>query len=210
MATDANHLVWIDLEMTGLEPDRHVIIEIATLITNADLEVLAEGPVLAIHQDDAALGEMDAWNQKTHGGSGLLERVAASTLDAAAAEAQTLAFVREWTPAGASPLCGNTIGQDRRFLRREMPELERHFHYRSIDVSTIKELAKRWYPPRLQAPPKQERHRALDDIRESIAELRWYREHLFIAPPAAEEPSGEATEDASDTRAGEPGGGSAG
>ncbi len=191
MPRDPNHLVWIDLEMTGLEPDRHVIIEIATLVTNADLEVLAEGPVLAIHQGDDALGEMDDWNQKTHGGSGLLERVAGSKLDAAAAEEQTIEFVRAWTPPGSSPLCGNTIGQDRRFLRREMPDLERHFHYRSIDVSTIKELAKRWYP-RLQAPPKQERHRALDDIHESIAELRWYRKHLFVAPPEPETPPEEA------------------
>ena len=192
MSPDPRHLVWIDLEMTGLEPDRHVIIEIATLVTSADLEVLAEGPVLAIHRDDATLGEMDDWNQKTHGQSGLIERVAASSLDAAAAEAETLAFVRQWTPPGSSPLCGNTIGQDRRFLRREMADLERYFHYRSIDVSTIKELAKRWYPTRLQAPAKRERHRASDDIHESITELRWYREHLFVPPPETETPESAA------------------
>lgn len=195
MTVDPNHLVWIDLEMTGLEPDRHVILEIATLVTNVDLEVLAEGPLLAIHRDDEALGEMDEWNQRTHRESGLLERVAASDLDAAAAEAQTLAFVREWTPPGASPLCGNTIGQDRRFLRREMPDLERHFHYRSIDVSTLKELVKRWYPSRLQAPPKQERHRALDDIRESIEELRWYREHVFVTPGSNDGAGGSEADD---------------
>lgn len=195
MPANPNHLVWIDLEMTGLEPDRHVIIEIATLVTSANLEVLAEGPVLAIRRGDEALAEMDEWNQKTHGGSGLLKRVAASTLDAATAEAETLAFVREWTPAGTSPLCGNTIGQDRRFLRREMATLEQHFHYRSIDVSTIKELVRRWYPSKLQAPAKRERHRALDDIRESIAELRWYREHIFVpAPDAATETAEPATE----------------
>jgi oligoribonuclease len=183
---DARNLIWMDLEMTGLVPGRDVIIEIATLVTNPDLEILAEGPALAIRRSEDELALMDEWNVETHTASGLVERIRASEVDIAAAQEQTLAFVREWTPPGTSPLCGNTIPHDRRFLRIEMPELEAHFHYRSIDVSTVKELVTRWYPRKLQAPPKQGAHQALGDIRESIEELRWYREHVFVPVPGAE------------------------
>ncbi len=180
---DARNLVWMDLEMTGLIPGRDVIIEIATLVTNPELEIIAEGPALAIKRTEAEIALMDEWNVNTHTASGLVERMRESSTDIAAAQAQTLEFVREWTPSGKSPLCGNTIPHDRRFLRVEMPELEAHFHYRSIDVSTIKELVTRWYSRKVQPPPKQGAHQALDDIRESIEELRWYREHVFVAEP---------------------------
>ena len=174
------NLVWIDLEMTGLDPARHVILEIACLVTNADLEVLEEGTVIAIQRTEAELVEMDDWNARTHTASGLLERVRGTSVVLSEAEQRVLAYVQRWVPEGASPLCGNSIHQDRRFLRREMPAFEAYLHYRNVDVSTIKEIVRRWYPTSRQAPPKQEMHSALEDVRESIAELRWYREHIFV------------------------------
>ncbi len=171
-------LVWMDLEMSGLDPDCCTILEIATIVTDAELNVVAEGPDLVIHQDDAVLEAMDEWCTKHHGSSGLTAQVQASTISLAQAEALTLEFLRAHCGAKISPLCGNTIWQDRRFLLRYMPELEAHLHYRLVDVSTLKELARRWYPT-LKAPGKSDSHRALDDIRESIAELKFYREYLF-------------------------------
>ncbi|PSJ38704.1 oligoribonuclease [Zobellella taiwanensis] len=179
MTQHADNLVWIDLEMTGLEPDEHRIIEIASIVTDKDLTVLAEGPVLAIHQSEGELAKMDEWNVRTHTGSGLVDRVRASTVTEAEAVARTLDFLRQWVPAKTSPLCGNSIGQDRRFLVRHMPELEAFFHYRSIDVSTVKELVRRWQPALLEQFSKKGSHLALDDIRESIAELQFYREKVF-------------------------------
>ena len=179
MTPDDNHLVWLDLEMTGLEPSRDQILEIATLVTDSDLNILAEGPVIAIHQPEAVLVAMDAWNQEHHGASGLLARVRASRHDLRAAEEESLAFLQAWVPAGKSPLCGNSICQDRRFLARSMPRLEAWFHYRNLDVSSLKILAQRWAPAVAEAFKKTNAHRALDDIRESIAELRHYREHLL-------------------------------
>ncbi|MEQ9876393.1 MULTISPECIES: oligoribonuclease [Pectobacterium] len=176
---DENNLIWIDLEMTGLNPDRDRIIEIATLVTDANLNVLAEGPVLAVHQSDSQLALMDDWNVRTHGASGLTDRVKASTTDERAAELETLAFLQKWVPAGKSPICGNSIGQDRRFLFRYMPELEAYFHYRYLDVSTLKELARRWKPEILTGFKKQGTHQAMDDIRESLAELAYYRENFL-------------------------------
>jgi oligoribonuclease len=177
-----DQLIWIDLEMTGLRPDRDSIIEIATVVTDRDLNVVAEGPVLAIHQSEAVLATMDDWNQRQHGGSGLLARVRASQIDAATAEQHTLAFLAAHVPSGASPMCGNSICQDRRFLARWMPALEAHFHYRNLDVSTLKELAARWYPQLAGGFSKRSAHLARADIYESIAELRHYRERLFIKP----------------------------
>ncbi len=171
-------LVWMDLEMSGLDPERCTILEIATIITDAELAVIAEGPDLVIHQDDAVLDAMDEWCTKHHGDSGLTAAVRASTVSLAQAERLTLEFVAAHCPPRASPLCGNTIWQDRRFLVRYMPTLDAHLHYRLVDVSTIKELARRWYPD-VAAPPKSDSHRALDDIRESIAELGFYRRQLF-------------------------------
>ncbi|MCW4153886.1 oligoribonuclease [Halomonas sp. 18H] len=171
----AQRLVWIDLEMTGLDPNRERIIEVATLVTDADLEVVAEGPVIAVHQPDSLLDGMDNWNQKTHASSGLIDRVRASEVDTAEAERRTLAFLREHVAAGASPMCGNSVHQDRRFLEREMPELLAFFHYRNLDVSTLKELAKRWNPGALVGFSKRNVHLAMDDIKESIAELAHYR-----------------------------------
>jgi oligoribonuclease len=179
MAQDIQNLIWLDLEMTGLNPDTDLIIEIATIVTDKDLTILAEGPVLAVHQPDSALAVMDEWNQKHHGQSGLIERVKASKIDAAEAEQMTIGFLKQWLPENTSPLCGNSIGQDRRFLYRYMPKLEMFFHYRNIDVSTIKELAARWAPEIQKGFNKQSKHQALDDIIESIEELRYYREHLF-------------------------------
>jgi len=179
MAQDPSHLIWIDLEMTGLDPDNDLIIEIATIITDKDLNILAQGPVLAVHQSDAALGAMDEWNQHHHGQSGLIERVKASTVDDAEAERQTIEFLKQWVPENTSPICGNSIGQDRRFLYRYMPKLEAYFHYRNIDVSTVKELAARWAPEVKEGFKKQSSHQALDDIIESIEELRYYREHFI-------------------------------
>ncbi|MCY1283852.1 Oligoribonuclease [compost metagenome] len=174
-----HNLIWIDLEMTGLDPDRDVIIEIATIVTDSDLKVLAEGPVIAVHQSEAALAGMDEWNTRTHGQSGLTQRVRESRLDTAAAEAQTLAFLEQWVPKGASPICGNSICQDRRFLYRHMPKLEAYFHYRYLDVSTLKILAGLWAPQVKDSFQKKGAHLALDDIRESIAELQHYREHFL-------------------------------
>ena len=188
MAQDSQHLIWIDLEMTGLNPDSDLIIEIATIITDKHLNILAEGPVFAIHQSDEALAAMDDWNQKHHGQSGLIDRVKASKIDEREAEKLTIAFLKQWVPERASPMCGNTIGQDRRFLFRYMPAVEAYFHYRSIDVSTIKELAARWAPDIQKGFNKQSKHQALDDIIESIEELRYYREHFIVCNAAAQEP----------------------
>ncbi|AXW86086.1 oligoribonuclease [Lonsdalea britannica] len=174
-----NNLIWIDLEMTGLDPERDRIIEIATLVTDAHLNILAEGPTLAVHQPDSQLALMDDWNVRTHTGSGLVDRVKASTYDENAAAQETIAFLRQWVPEGKSPICGNSVGQDRRFLFRYMPELESYFHYRYLDVSTLKELARRWKPEILTGFKKQNTHQALDDIRESVAELAYYREHFI-------------------------------
>jgi oligoribonuclease len=174
-----NRLVWIDLEMTGLDPEQERIIEMATLITDSELNLIAEGPVLAVHQSDALMGAMDEWCTRTHGKSGLTKRVKDSRISEAEAEQQTLAFLREHLGPGDSPLCGNSIGQDRRFLVKYMSRLEEFFHYRNLDVSTIKELARRWRPDVLDGVKKQGRHLALDDIRDSINELRHYREHFF-------------------------------
>lgn len=180
MNKDTN-LVWIDLEMTGLDPEKERIIEIATIVTDADLNILAEGPELVIHQPKSLLDAMDEWCVKHHGESGLTQRVLDSTVSDAEAEAQTIAFLEAWVTPGKSPLAGNTIGQDRRFLVKYMPKLEAYVHYRNLDVSTLKELAKRWKPGIVDGFKKQNSHRALDDIRESIEELRYYREH-FIQP----------------------------
>jgi len=179
MAYSAQNLVWIDLEMTGLDPQQDRIIEIATLVTDKDLNLLAEGPVMAVHQSDAVLAMMDEWNQRTHGRSGLVQRVKDSTLLEAEVSQRTIDFLRQWVPARASPICGNSICQDRRFLARWMPELERFFHYRNLDVSTVKELAARWAPDTLRKLKKDGMHQALDDIRESVAELKHYRATLF-------------------------------
>lgn len=179
MTGNENNLIWIDLEMTGLDPERDRIIEIATLVTDANLNILAEGPVIAVHQSDEQLALMDEWNVRTHTGSGLVERVKASRLDDSAAELETIAFLQQWVPAGKSPICGNSVGQDRRFLFRYMPALEAYFHYRYLDVSTLKELARRWKPEILSGFKKQGTHQALDDIRESVAELAYYREHFI-------------------------------
>jgi oligoribonuclease len=173
------NLVWMDLEMTGLDPERERIIEIATIVTTPALEIVAEGPVLAVRQDEALLAAMDAWNTKHHTASGLVDRVRREGVSEAEAEATTLAFVATHTQAGQAVLCGNTIWQDRRFIIRYMPRLEAHFHYRMIDVSSVKELARRWRPALLGGVVKQSRHLALDDIRESIAELAYYRERFF-------------------------------
>ena len=183
MTQDANNLVWIDLEMTGLDTQTDRIIEIATIVTDARLNILAEGPVLAIHQPDEVLACMDEWNTTQHTGSGLTRRVRESHLDEAQAERLTLEFLSDHVPANASPMCGNSICQDRRFLARCMPELERYFHYRNLDVSTLKELAVRWAPEVARGFVKQSTHLALDDVRDSIRELQYYREQLFNIHP---------------------------
>jgi len=174
-----NNLIWIDLEMTGLDPDTDVIIEIATLVTDANLNLLAEGPVYAIHQSDEILAGMDEWNTNQHGKSGLTQRVRESKVSLAQAEAETIAFLESWVPKGKSPICGNSICQDRRFLVRGMPQLEAYFHYRNLDVSTVKELARRWRPEVLAGVKKSGAHLAMDDIKDSIAELQHYRETFF-------------------------------
>lgn len=180
MSANEQNLIWIDLEMTGLVPERDVIIEIATIVTDAHLNILAEGPVFAIFQPQSVLDAMDEWNTRQHGQSGLTARVQSSQISAAQAEQMTLDFLAQWVPSGASPMCGNSICQDRRFLARYMPRLEAFFHYRNLDVSTLKELARRWKPDVLKGVTKKGSHLALDDIHDSIAELKHYREH-FIA-----------------------------
>lgn len=178
----SQNLVWIDLEMTGLEIDRHVIIEIATIITDGDLNVIAEGPSMAIHATEQELDEMDAWCVENHGKSGLTARVRASTITTAEAERLTLDFIKQHVPLQAAPLAGNSVWQDRRFLERYMPAIDSYLHYRIVDVSSIKELIKRWYPPTYNPPAKRNTHRALDDILESIEELKYYREKIFVKP----------------------------
>ncbi len=173
------NLIWIDLEMTGLDPDNDVIIEMATIVTDSQLNVLAEGPVIAVHQSDEVLARMDEWNTRQHGGSGLTQRVRESRISTAEAERLTLEFLEQWVPKGKSPICGNSICQDRRFLYRQMPTLEAYFHYRNLDVSTLKELAARWAPQIMEGFKKGGTHLALDDIRDSITELRHYREHFI-------------------------------
>ncbi|OZS42078.1 oligoribonuclease [Photobacterium sanguinicancri] len=179
MTISDQNLIWIDLEMTGLDPETHKIIEIATIVTDAQLNILAEGPTLAIHQPEAELDKMDDWCTNTHTGSGLVERIRQSKLTEEDAVRETIVFLEKWVPKGASPICGNSIGQDRRFLYKHMPELEQYFHYRYLDVSTLKELTRRWQPELLDGFSKKGSHLALDDIRDSIAELRYYREHIF-------------------------------
>jgi oligoribonuclease len=173
------NLIWIDLEMTGLSPERDRVIELAVVVTDAQLARRVEGPVLAVHQSDETLDAMDAWNKNTHGKSGLVERVKASTIDEAAAEAQVIAWLRRYVPAGKSPMCGNSICQDRRFLANHMPKLEAFFHYRNLDVSTLKELARRWKPAVLDGVKKAQSHTALADVHESIDELVYYRANLL-------------------------------
>ncbi len=180
LASSDQNLVWIDLEMTGLYPDTDRIIEIAVVVTDANLTLRVEGPVFAVHQSDAALDAMDAWNKGTHGKSGLIDRVKASTVDDASAEAQVIEFLKRYVPKKTSPMCGNSICQDRRFLANYMPKLEAFFHYRNLDVSTLKELAKRWKPEILAGFKKAQAHTALADIHESIDELAYYREHFLI------------------------------
>lgn len=183
MTPSSSNLIWIDLEMTGLNPEHDRIIEIATLVTDSNLNILAEGPVFAIHQENALLDQMDEWNTKQHNGSGLVARVKESEVDEVQAESEMLAFLRLYVPEGKSPMCGNSVWQDRRFLARYMPQLEKYFHYRLIDVSTLKELAQRWAPKIYGGFQKDSRHLALDDIRDSVQELKYYREHLLV--PAA-------------------------
>lgn len=181
MALNPTHLLWLDMEMTGLSPENDRIIEIAIVVTDADLNTVAEGPVLAVHQPDEVMNAMDSWNKGTHAKSGLIDRVRASQLNEADAEAQMLEFVKQHVPARTSPMCGNSICQDRRFMARCMPQLEAFFHYRNLDVSTLKELAKRWRPGLSEAFKKANKHEALADIYESIDEMKYYREHFIRA-----------------------------
>jgi len=174
-----HNLIWVDLEMTGLDPETDRVIEIATIVTDSNLNVLAEGPVIAVHQSDDVLNAMDEWNTKTHGNSGLTQRVKDSTIDEAEAQRQTIEFLRGYIGKGVSPMCGNSVHQDRRFMVKYLPELEAFFHYRNLDVSTLKELARRWAPEKLAGLQKQGSHKALDDIRESIEELKYYRQHIM-------------------------------
>jgi len=175
-------LVWLDMEMTGLNPEVERIIEVAVVVTEPDLTIVAEGPVLVIHQSDDILNAMDKWNKGTHGKSGLIEKVKASTLTEAQAEDELISFLKQHVPAGKSPLCGNTVSQDRRFMYKYMPKFEQFFHYRTIDVSTLKELARRWRPELLKGFEKRSKHEALADIHESIDELKYYREHFINLP----------------------------
>jgi oligoribonuclease len=179
--TNEFNLVWVDMEMTGLDPDRDRVIEIAAIVTDPNLNVLAEGPVFVIHQPDEVLDGMDAWNKGTHGRSGLIDRVKASTITEEQASAEMVAFLKQFVPAGKSPMCGNSICQDRRFMARHMPTLEAFFHYRNVDVSTLKELCRRWRPELIAGFKKHQLHTALADIRESVEELRYYRQHFVNA-----------------------------
>lgn len=179
MAQNQNNLIWIDMEMSGLSPDTDRVLEVALVVTDAELNTIAEAPVLVVHQSDAVLDGMDAWNKGTHGKSGLIDKVKTSTLSDAEVEAQMIAFLKEYVPNRTSPMCGNSICQDRRFLARHMPELEAYFHYRNLDVSTLKELAKRWKPNLLDGFKKENKHTALADIYESIEEMKYYREHFI-------------------------------
>lgn len=179
MSNNSSHLIWVDMEMTGLQPDSDRIIELAAVITDAQLNTIAESPVLVVHQSDAVLDGMDAWNKGTHGKSGLIDKVKASVLDEAEAEARMLTFLAAHIPQGVSPMCGNSICQDRRFMARWMPKLEQFFHYRNLDVSTLKELMKRWKPELAKGLTKHGKHEALADIYESIEELKYYREHFI-------------------------------
>lgn len=179
MAQDANNLIWIDMEMSGLNPEVDRILEIAVVITDSNLNAVAEAPVLVVHQPDAVLGAMDEWNKSMHGKSGLVERVRASALTERAAEERMLAFLERYVPSSTSPMCGNSVHQDRRFLVRHLPRLESYFHYRNLDVSTLKELARRWKPDIMAGLTKHGKHEALADIYESIEELKYYREHFL-------------------------------
>ena len=191
----SDNLVWIDLEMTGLDPDRCFIIEIATVITDTELNLLAEGPSLVVHNTEQQLESLSEWSQEHFSKSGLLDRVRASEVDVAEAEAQTLAFVREWTEPRQSPLCGNSVHADRHFLFRHMRTLHDHLHYRNVDVSSVKEVLKRWYPKAFDPPPKAGKHEALADIHESVRELRYYRD-AFMAPRTGTPVEGNGTDDA--------------
>jgi oligoribonuclease len=182
MPASPNNLIWIDLEMTGLVPEQHRIIEIATIVTDSNLEILAEGPVIAVHQGDDELAMMDEWNTRQHGQSGLTQRVRDSRVTTADAESQTIAFLSHWVAPNKSPMCGNSICQDRRFLARWMPNLERYFHYRNMDVSTLKELCQRWAPDIAKGHIKDSSHLALEDIRDSIVELKYYRQNFLKVP----------------------------
>lgn len=179
MSKKEMNLVWIDMEMTGLDPEQDRVLEIATIVTDPELNILAEGPVIAVHQSDQVFAQMDEWNTRTHGESGLVERCRASSINEEMATQQTLEFLANYVPKGASPLCGNSIGQDRRFMVKHMPKLEDYFHYRIIDVSSVKELVRRWQPDLIEGFTKQGAHTALEDIRESIQELLYYRQHVF-------------------------------
>ena len=182
MAKSKKNLIWIDLEMTGLDTNNDYIIEIATIVTDGDLNILAEGPIIAIHQSDETLNAMDEWNTRQHGGSGLVKRVQESTVTVEDAQQQTIDFLSDYVPAGVSPMCGSSICQDRRFMARLMPELESYFHYRNLDVSSLKELARRWAPKVEKSFKKKSSHLAMDDIKDSIRELEHYREHFIKLP----------------------------
>jgi oligoribonuclease len=182
MTKSKKNLIWIDLEMTGLDTAHDHIIEIATIVTDGDLNILAEGPIIAIHQADSTLEAMDEWNTRQHGKSGLVERIRNSTTNAAEAEQKTIEFLKDYVPAGVSPMCGNSICQDRRFMARIMPELEAYFHYRNLDVSSLKELARRWAPKVEKSFKKNSSHLAMDDVKDSIRELQHYREHFIKLP----------------------------